>query len=137
MCIIMNIKTQKITMEYNYYYLFLSLIMNILSNDYSTWNVTYSCMHEMKINLLNKLYNFDNNNAYATNWGNIKSQAFELATKNDTNIWMDKFPNANIGFFSQNNIDYIGVEPYNICNEYIVNPCIVVSTILDSIDIDV
>ncbi len=54
MCIIMNIKTQKITMEYNYYYLFLSLIMNILSNDYSTWNVTYSCMHEMKINLLKK-----------------------------------------------------------------------------------
>jgi hypothetical protein len=50
---------------------------------------------------------------------------------------MDKFPNANIGFFSQNNIDYIWVEPYNICNEYIVNPCIVVSTILDSIDIDV
>jgi hypothetical protein len=37
---------------------------------------------------------------------------------------MDKFPNANIGFSSQNIIDCTGVESYNICNEYIVNPCI-------------
>jgi hypothetical protein len=29
------------------------------------------------------------------------------------------------------------VEPYNICNEYIVNPCIGVSIILDSTNIDV
>jgi hypothetical protein len=40
---------------------------------------------------------------------------------------MDKFPNANIGFPSQNITNYIGVEPYNICSEYIVNPCIGVS----------
>jgi hypothetical protein len=29
------------------------------------------------------------------------------------------------------------VEPYNICNEYIVNPCISVSTIPDSTNINV
>jgi hypothetical protein len=40
-------------------------------------------------------------NAYTTNWENIESQAFELATKNGTNIWMDKFLNAPIGFSSQ------------------------------------
>jgi hypothetical protein len=55
-------------------------------------------MHETKINLFKKtfIYKFDNNNAYTTNWENIESQAFELVTKNDTNIWMDKFLNANI-----------------------------------------
>jgi hypothetical protein len=50
---------------------------------------------------------------------------------------MDKFPNANIGFSSQNIIDHTGVESYHICNEYIVNPCVGVSTILDSTNIDV
>jgi hypothetical protein len=50
---------------------------------------------------------------------------------------MDKFCNVNIGFSSQNITNCIGVKPYNICNEYIVNPCISVSTILDSTDIDV
>jgi len=50
---------------------------------------------------------------------------------------MDKFPNADIGFFSQNITNYIGVEPYNICNEYIVNPCIGVSTIPYLTNIDV
>ncbi len=54
-----------------------------------------------------------------------------------TNIWMDKFPNADIGFSSQNITDYTRVEPYNICNEYIVNPCIGVSIIPDSTNIDV
>jgi hypothetical protein len=39
---------------------------------------------------------------------------------------MDKFPNANIGFPSQKITDYTGVEPYDICSEYIVNPCICV-----------
>jgi hypothetical protein len=39
---------------------------------------------------------------------------------------MDKFPNVDIGFSSQNITNCSGVEPYNICNEYIVNPCIVV-----------
>jgi hypothetical protein len=83
------------------------------------------------------IYNFDNNNAYIANWENIKSQALELATKNDTNIWMDKFPNVDIGFSSQNITDCIGVKPYNICNEYIVNTCIGVSIILDSTNTDV
>jgi hypothetical protein len=50
---------------------------------------------------------------------------------------MDKFLNVDIGFSSQNIINCIGVEPYNICNEYIVNPCIGVSTILNSTNIDV
>jgi hypothetical protein len=96
-------------------------------------------MHEIQINLLRKtfIYSFDNNNAYTTNWENIELQALELATKNDTNIWMDKFPNVDIGFFSQNIIDCMGVEPYNICNEYIVNACISVSTIPNSTNIDV
>ncbi len=42
-----------------------------------------------------------------------------------------------LGFLHKNIIDYIGVEPYNICNEYIVNPCIGASTIIDSTNIDV
>jgi hypothetical protein len=49
---------------------------------------------------------------------------------------MDKFPNANIRFFSQNITDYTRVEPYSICNEYIVNPCIGVSIIPNSTNID-
>ncbi len=70
---------------------------------------------------------------HTTNWENIKSQAFELTTKDDTNIWMNNFFNANIGFLLQNVIDCTKVEPYNICNEYIVNPFF--STILDSTNI--
>jgi hypothetical protein len=50
---------------------------------------------------------------------------------------MDKFPNVDIGFFSQNITNCIEVESYNICNEYIVNTCVGVSTILDSTNIDV
>jgi len=38
---------------------------------------------------------------------------------------------------SQNIIDCTRVEPYNICNEYIVNPCIGVSTIFYSTNLDV
>jgi hypothetical protein len=49
---------------------------------------------------------------------------------------MDKFPNANIGFTSQNITNYIGMEPYNICNEFIVNPCIGVSINLHSLNMD-
>jgi hypothetical protein len=103
---------------------------NILSHDNN--------IHEIQINLLRKkfIYNFDNNNAYTTNWENIESQAFESTTKNDTKIWMNKFRNANIGFSSQNVTNCIGVEPYNTCNEYIVNPCIGVSIILHSNNID-
>jgi len=50
---------------------------------------------------------------------------------------MDKFPNADIRFSSQNIIDCTRVEPYNICNEYIINPCIVVSIIPNSTNVDV
>jgi len=70
---------------------------------------------------------------HTTNWENIESQAFELITKNDTNIWMNKNFNANIGFSLQNVIDCTRMEPYNICNEDIINPF--VSTILDSTNI--
>jgi hypothetical protein len=96
-------------------------------------------MHEIQISLLrNKIiYNFDNNNAHTTNWENVKSQALELATKTDNNIWMDKFSNANIEFSSQNIIDCIGLELYTICNEYIVSPCISVSIISNSTNIDI
>jgi len=106
--------------------------------DHSTWNAACN-MHEIKISLLrNKIiYNFDNNNAHTTNWENVKSQTLKLATKNDNNIWMDKFSNANIGFSSQNIIDCIGLKTYNICNEYIVNPCVSVSTIFNSTNIDI
>jgi hypothetical protein len=50
---------------------------------------------------------------------------------------MDKFPNASIGFSSQNIIDCTRVESYNICNEYIINPCVGVSSIPNSTNIDV
>jgi hypothetical protein len=79
----MNIKTQKIIRENNYYYLFFYLIMNILSKvTIPHGNATYN-MHEIQTNLLRKkiIYDFDNNNAYTTNWENIKSQALELTTK--------------------------------------------------------
>jgi hypothetical protein len=56
---------------------------------------------------------------HTTNWKNIESQAFELATKNDINIWMNKILDADIGFSSQNVINCIKVQPYNICNQYI------------------
>jgi hypothetical protein len=42
-----------------------------------------------------------------------------------------------LGFLQKNIIDYTRVEPYNIYNEYIVNPCIGISINLDSTNIDV
>jgi hypothetical protein len=50
---------------------------------------------------------------------------------------MDEFLNADIRFSSQNITNCTRMEPYNICNEYIVNPCIGVSIILNSINVDV
>jgi hypothetical protein len=43
-----------------------------LKGDHSRWIVAYN-MHEIQISLLIKtfIYNFDNNNAYTTNWENI------------------------------------------------------------------
>jgi hypothetical protein len=43
-----------------------------LKGDHSTLNATCN-MHEIEINLLLKKHNFDNNNAYTTNWENIES----------------------------------------------------------------
>jgi hypothetical protein len=50
---------------------------------------------------------------------------------------MDKILNAYDRFSSQNITEHIGVEPYNICNEYIVYPCIGVPIIPYSTNIDV
>jgi hypothetical protein len=50
---------------------------------------------------------------------------------------MGKFPNANIRFSLESIANCTKVEPYNICNEYIVNPCIGVSIIPNSTNIDV
>jgi hypothetical protein len=50
---------------------------------------------------------------------------------------MDKFSKANIMFSSQNITNCTRVEPYNICNGYIVNPCTGVSIIPNSTNIDV
>jgi hypothetical protein len=50
---------------------------------------------------------------------------------------MDNFLKGVIGFFSQSITNCTRVEPYNICNEYIVNPYIGVFTILNSTNIDV
>jgi hypothetical protein len=50
---------------------------------------------------------------------------------------MDKLSNADNEFSSQNITNCIGLEPYTICNEYIVNPCIGVSTNPNSTNIDV
>jgi len=75
--------------------LFIPLFDNehTFKGDHSTWNVAYN-MHEIQINLLRKTHT----HTYTTNWENIRSQPFPLTTKFDTNIWMDKFRNANIGF---------------------------------------
>jgi hypothetical protein len=66
------------------------------------------------------------------NWANIKSQVEELATTNDTNIWMIKFFDANVHFPPQKITNYIGVEPYNINTEYVITPHIGMSTIPNS-----
>jgi len=50
---------------------------------------------------------------------------------------MDKFLNADIGFSSQKITNCTRVEPYNICNQYIVHPCIGVSIIPNSTNIEV
>jgi hypothetical protein len=78
MCIIMNIETYKIIIKNNCYCLFLSLIMKTFSKvtiPHGMWHIT--CMKYKSI----YIYNFDNNNAYTTNWENIESQALELTTK--------------------------------------------------------
>jgi len=62
------------------------------------------------------------------NWANIKSQAEELATMNDTNIWMIKFLDANVHFPLEEITNYFGVKPYNINIEYVITPHIGMST---------
>jgi hypothetical protein len=120
--------------------LFIPLVDNehTLKGAHSTWNVAYN-MHGLQINLLKKTFVYIFIIImHTTNWKNIESQAFELATKNDTNIQMNKILDANIGFSSQNVTNCIKVQPYNIAiNILFINSCIGVSTIIDSINIDV
>lgn len=44
---------------------------------------------------------FNNNNSHIMNWTSIEPQAHELATRNNTNTWRDKFHNTNIGCSSK------------------------------------
>ena len=55
------------------------------------------------------------------NWVNIKSWAHELASANDSNVWMDKFTNANTPLSPQPRTDCTNVESYNINHEYFVS----------------
>ncbi len=82
------------------------------------------------------VYCFHNDNTRTMNWANIESQVEELAIKNDTNIWMTKFFNANVHFPPQEITNCIQVEPYNINIEYVITPHIGMSTILNSNNID-
>jgi len=70
------------------------------------------------------------------NWANIESQVEELATTNDTNIWMTNFFDANVHSPPQEIINCIGIETYNINIEYVITPHIGISTILDSNNVD-
>jgi hypothetical protein len=44
------------------------------------------------------------------NWANIESQAEELTTTNDTNVWMIKFFDANVHSPPQEITNCIGIE---------------------------
>jgi len=70
------------------------------------------------------------------NWANIKPQAEELATINDTKIWMIKFLDANVHFPPKEITNYFGVKPYNINIEYVITPHIGMSTIHKSNNVD-
>lgn len=78
--------------------IFTTLIMNVFSKATIPHGMRYN-MHETKINFIRihthvqthtHTHNFNNNNAYTMDLENIKSQAFELAIRNDINTWMDK-----------------------------------------------
>jgi hypothetical protein len=70
------------------------------------------------------------------NWANIKSEAEELATINDTKIWMIRFLDANVHFPLKEITNYFGVKPYNINIEYVITPHIGMSTIPNSNTVD-
>jgi hypothetical protein len=75
--------------------------MNILSKvtiPHGMWHITCMKYKSIYSHTHTHTHTSDNNNTYTTNWENIRSQAFLLITKIDINVWMDKFPNANIGF---------------------------------------
>jgi len=95
-------------------------------------------MHEKQISLVRKkiVYYFHNDNTHIMNWANIKSQAEELATIKDTNIWMIKFVDANVDFPPEKNTNYFGVKPYNINIEYVITPHVHMSTIPNSNNVD-
>ena len=55
------------------------------------------------------------------NWVDIKSRAHELASANDSNVWMDKFIDANTPLSSESITNCTNVECYNINHEYFVS----------------
>ncbi len=61
-----------------------------------------------------KVYFLCNDDTPTMNWANVESQVEELATTNDTNIWMSNFFDANVYSPPQKITNFIGVEPYNI-----------------------
>jgi endonuclease III-like uncharacterized protein len=78
---------------------------------------------------------------HITNWANIHTQVEELATTNDTNIWMIIFFDANVHFPPQEITNCIWVELYNIIIvftsiEYVITPHIGMSTIPNSYNVD-
>ncbi len=82
-----------------------------LKGHHSTWHGAYN-MHEKQISLVRKkiVYYFRNDNTHIMNWANIKSQAEELATINDTNMWMIKFLDANVHVPPKEITNYFGVK---------------------------
>ena len=66
------------------------------------------------------------------NWVDIESRAHELASANDSNVWMEKFTDADTPLSTQPITDCTNVESYNINNEYFVSSKSGASTIPDS-----
>ncbi len=119
--------------------LFIPFLCNedTLKGHHSTWHSAYN-MHEKQISLVRKkiVYCFYNDNTHIMNWANIKSEAEELATINDTKIWMIRFLDANVHFPLKEITNYFGVKPYNINIEYVITPHIGMSTIPNSNTVD-
>ena len=78
------------------------------------------------------MYTFQNENEHTMNWVDIESRAHELASANDSNVWMEKFTDADTPLSTQPITDCTNVESYNINNEYFVSSESGASTIPDS-----
>ena len=80
------------------------------------------------------VYTFKHENEHTMNWVDIESQAHELASANDSNVWMDKFTDAYPPLSPHPITDCTNVESYNINHEYIVSSQSGALTIPDSND---